>query len=274
MIPPSKTRILAYLHVYFAGIYGFADRIMVGESSDMRLMAPAEAVAVARANRDVVIGIKVRVGKHASGDSGVAPLDIALQVAEQCGLPLMAHIDEPPPSYDEVVARLRVGDVLTHAFRAFPNSLLTGAGGIRESVLQARARGVLFDIGHGMGSLSFETARSMLAAGFAPDTISSDVHVLSITGPVFDQAVTLSKFLALGMTLPDDIAATTSAAALALNRADLGTFAAGAVGDATVFRLDSGMYEFTDSVGEIITSDRRITPEARFIGGVFDPIET
>ena len=83
VIEPSQVRILAYLHVSFAGIYAFSDRVMVGESEELRLMDPIDAVAVADANRDVIIGIKVRVGRGASGNSGIAPLDIALQVAER-----------------------------------------------------------------------------------------------------------------------------------------------------------------------------------------------
>lgn len=114
VIERSDVRILAYLHISFAGIYAFSKTIMVGESQDMRLMAAREAVEVIEANRDLIVGIKVRVGRHASGDSGIAPLDVALQAAEQVGLPLMVHIDEPPPSYEAVVDRLRPGDVLTH----------------------------------------------------------------------------------------------------------------------------------------------------------------
>src|ERR1700723_3810409 len=100
VIEPSQIRILVYLHVSFAGIFAFSNRVMVGESHDMRLMAALDAVEVANANRDVIIGIKVRVGRTASGPAGITPLDVALQVADQTGLPLMAHIDEPPPSYE------------------------------------------------------------------------------------------------------------------------------------------------------------------------------
>ena len=209
VIEPSQVRILAYLHVSHAGIYGFSRTVMVGESEDIRLMDPEGAMRVADENRDVIVGIKVRVGRHASGDQGLAPLIIALQVAEETGLPLMAHIDEPPPSYEEVVDRLRPGDVLTHAFRPFPNSPATAQGTVRPAVLAARKRGVLFDIGHGMGSFSFRTARAMLANGFTPDTISSDVHALCINGPAFDQVTTLSKFLCLGMSLPEVVRAST-----------------------------------------------------------------
>ena len=98
VIEKSEVRILAFLHVSFAGIYAFSTRVMVGESEEIRLMAPLDAVEVASANRDLVVGIKVRVGAHASGRSGTVPLDIALQVADEVGVPLMAHIDHPPPS--------------------------------------------------------------------------------------------------------------------------------------------------------------------------------
>ena len=90
---------------------------------------------------------------------------------------------------------LRPGDVLTHAFRPFPNAPCTAQGTVKPAVLAARKRGVLFDIGHGKGSFAFKTARAMLANGFQPDTISSDIHVLCIDGPAFDQVTTMSKFL-------------------------------------------------------------------------------
>src|SRR5215813_13289001 len=43
VIEPCAVRILAYLHVSFAGIFGFSKTIMVGESENIRLMAPREA---------------------------------------------------------------------------------------------------------------------------------------------------------------------------------------------------------------------------------------
>ena len=209
VIRPSPVRIIALLNVSFAGIYGFSKRVMVGESGDLRLMAPIDAVEVALANRDTIGGIKVRVGFHASQNSGTVPLDIALKVAEEAGLPLMAHIDVPPPTLEEVLERLRPGDILTHCFRPFPNNPTTPEGGVRPAVLEARKRGVIFDIGHGMGSFAFKTARTMLANDFAPDCISSDVHALCIDGPAFDLFTTMSKFLCLGFPLADTVRAAT-----------------------------------------------------------------
>lgn len=230
-------------------------------------MNPIEAAKVADANRDLVVGIKVRVGLHSSGTSGAVPLDIALEVANEVGMPLMAHIDHPPPSYEEVLARLRPGDVLTHAFRPFPNTPATAQGTVKKAVLEARERGVLFDIGHGKGSFAFKTARAMLANGFHPDTISSDIHQLCIDGPAYDQVTTLSKFLCMGMELSDVIAASTVNAAMALRRPELGSLKPGSVGDATLISVRQGQFDYEDVVGAHLTGDRKIVSEGVVIGG-------
>ena len=267
VIEPSAVRILAYLHISFAGIYAFSKTHMVGESEEMRLMAPIEAVEVADKNRDVIVGIKVRVGRGSSGIHGVAPLDIALQAANEVGMPLMCHIDFPPPSYEEVVERLRPGDVLTHAFRPFPNAPIDHQGKVKRVVIDARARGVKFDIGHGKGSFAFKTARGMLANGFYPDTISSDVHVLCIDGPAYDQVTTMSKFLCMGMPLNDVIAASTVNAGLALQRPELGSFKPGCAGDATIMTVQDGQFDYMDVVGEKMVGDKKIVSEGVVING-------
>jgi len=267
VIEPSQVRILAYLHVSHAGIYAYSHRVMVGESEEIRLMNPIDAAEVAEANRDLIVGIKVRVGRNSSGTSGIVPLEIALEVADAVGMPLMAHIDHPPPSYEEVVSRLRPGDVLTHAFRPFPNSPATAQGTVKKVVLEARERGVLFDIGHGKGSFAFKTARAMLANGFYPDTISSDVHILCINGPAFDQVTTMSKFLCMGMSLPDVVAASTVNAAMALRRPELGSLKPGSVGDATMISIKEGRFDYVDVVGEHLIGERKIVSEGVVIRG-------
>lgn len=267
VIEPSRIRILAYLHVSFAGIYAFSKSHMVGESKNLELMAPRQAVEVADNNRDVVVGIKVRVGLHASGDQGTAPLDIALQVADEVGMPLMCHIDHPPPSYEEVIGMLRPGDVLTHAFRPFPNAPVTAQGRVKAAVLEARQRGVLFDIGHGAGSFAFKTARAMLANGFMPDTISSDVHALCIDGPAFDQVTTMSKFLCMGVSLPEVVRQSTVNAAMALRRPELGSLKSGSVGDATILSVQDGAFDYVDVLGEHMTGPKRIVAEGTVVAG-------
>src|SRR5712692_8311269 len=97
VIEPSPLRILPYLNVSFPGIFAFAATVMVGENTDLRLIDPRECVRVIEANRDLIVGVKVRVGRNAGGNSGAAPLDMAIEVADEVGLPVMAHLDHPPP---------------------------------------------------------------------------------------------------------------------------------------------------------------------------------
>ena len=267
VIERSQARILAYLHVSHAGIYGFDHRVMVGESRDMAMMNPIDCAEVADKNRDLIVGIKVRVGLHASGDQGTAPLNVALQVANEVGMPLMCHIDHPPPSYEEVVNMLRPGDVLTHAFRPFPNAPCTAQGTVKAEVLAARKRGVLFDIGHGKGSFAFKTARAMLANGFLPDTISSDVHQLCIDGPAFDQVTTMSKFLCMGMGLSDVIAASTVNAGMMLQRMEYGSLKVGSLGDATILTIREGKFKYMDVVGEEMIGNQKIVSEGVVLKG-------
>ena len=265
--PALPVRILPLLNLSFAGIFAFSDTVMVGECEDLRMLDMKECVRVAREHADLVVGIKVRVGRGASGNSGIAPMDMALEVAEATGLPLMAHLDHPPPSRLEVMSRLRKGDILTHCFRPFPNAPSHPAGGVRPEVLAARERGVIFDIGHGAGSCGFATSRAMLAAGFKPDVISSDVHILSINGPAFDLLQTLAKFHALGMSLPEVVACGTTNAAMAIRRPDLGTLRVGAVGEASIFEVLDEPTQYRDVVGEVITGERRFVARGLVLNG-------
>ncbi len=267
VIERSATRILAYLHVSHAGIFAFSHTAIVGESQDMRLMDAATCASVARDNPDVIRGIKVRIGLNTSGVNGIAPLYYAIAAAEQAGLPVMCHIDSPPPRYEDVLAVLRPGDTLTHCYRPFPNAPIHADGRVRDACWRARERGILFDIAHGKGAFAFHVARAMLAGGFPPDVISSDVHVLCVDGPAFDNLETMSKFLCLGMPLPDIVRAVTATPAGLLGLPELGSLAPGTTGDATVLRVADGPCTFTDVVGETMAGTRRFALDSVVLGG-------
>jgi dihydroorotase len=266
IIERCPVRILPYLNISFAGIFAFSKSVMVGECSDVRLLDARECLEVAQQNRDLIVGIKVRVGRNTSEGYGVFPLELAIEVAQELGLPVMAHIDFPPPSRKDMLARLRKGDVLTHCYRPFPNAPVV-RGEVRPEMWEARERGIIFDIGHGMGGFGFASTRPMLEAGFLPDVISSDVHVLSEHGPAFDLLHSMSKLMALGMPLVEVIRAATARPAEALRRKDLGTLAPGAIGDATILDLADGAFDYLDVMGERITGERRLEVEAIVLGG-------
>ena len=105
---------------------------------------------------------------------------------------------------------MRPGDIITHCFTGHSMNLLDPNGQLYPRIAELREQGLVLDIGHGAGSFSFETARTMLANGILPDVISTDIHQLAIQGPCFDMPTTISKFLAIGMSIEDAIERATS----------------------------------------------------------------
>ncbi|WP_226782663.1 amidohydrolase/deacetylase family metallohydrolase [Oceaniglobus trochenteri] len=273
VIERSKVRIIAYLNISFGGIFGFSNKVMVGECGDLALLDPREAVACGRDHADMIVGVKVRSGRIAGGNSGIAPVDIAVEAADRLHLPVMAHIDEPPPGRLEVLSRMRQGDVLTHCCRPFPNSALLGNGHIRGDMFAARERGVLFDLGHGAGSFDFSVAQKMIAEGFVPDMISSDVHLFNIHGPAFDLLVCMSKMMALGLSLGDALRGATVGPAKAIGRPELGTLAVGGPADVAVLREKAGDCRFRDSTGALMQATRILVSDGIVAGGTWQANE-
>jgi dihydroorotase len=267
IVEQCGVRILPFMNISYPGIFAFGSYVMVGECEDLRMLSPRACRDIGREHADLIVGIKVRVGRGASGESGLAPLDMALEVADHLGIPVMAHLDHPPPYRSEVMPRLRKGDILTHCYRPFPNAPITGDGRVQDDVRAARARGVIFDIGHGAGSFGYETAFAMMKQGFLPDVISSDVHVLSENGPAFDQLVTMSKFLAIGMPLTEVIRASTINPALAVRKTDRGTLVPGTLGDATVLEIENGKFRFEDVLGESVEGKEHLRCRGIVLGG-------
>ena len=267
VIEPSPLRIIAFLNISHAGIYGYGPGFMVGESADLRLLHPSACIDVARQHSDLICGIKVRLGGNVSGTLGTQPLDIAIDAAEELDLPVMVHIGPTPPRRQDILERLRPGDILTHCCRMFPNALIDRERNIRAEVEDAHQRGVIFDVGHGRGSFDFKVARAMVENGFTPDIISSDVHIVSVDGPAFDVLVTMSKFLCLGLTLPEVLRTVTVNAARAINRPELGSLKPGSPGDATVLRINEGEFEYYDSLGHIMIGKQKLEVAHILIAG-------
>jgi dihydroorotase len=263
----SPYRILAFLNISYPGIFGFDKGLFIGEATLAEMLPADRCVAKAEANRDRIVGIKVRIGGAASEPLGLGALKLALDAAEQSGLPLMAHIGGPPPSYAEVVSMLRPGDILTHCYRPAPNSALGEDGRILPAILEARDRGVLFDVAHGMGAFGYASVEAALAEGFLPDLISSDVHVISVEGPGFDLLHTMSKMLNCGVPLTDIVGMSTNRPALAIRRPDLGHLGVGAVADISVLREMETDYSFADVTGATRQGTRILQPLACYLDG-------
>lgn len=263
----SPYRIFAFLNISFPGIFGFDKGLSLGEARLKEMLPVDRCVAKIEANRDRIVGVKVRIGGPVTDTFGLGALELALEAAEAVGLPLMTHIGTAPPSYADVVSMLRPGDILTHCYRPAPNAALDDDGKVLDAVRAARARGVLFDIAHGMGAFGYTIAESALREDFPPDLISSDVHVIAVEGPGYDLLHTMSKLLNCGLSLPDVIGMSTSRPALAMRRPELGHLGAGAPADITVLTQVASNYVFQDVEGVARQGSTLLQPVAVYLDG-------
>ncbi len=271
VIDPATPRILAFLNIGYAGIFGVGPGMTTGELSDPALVSALAATRAAESFADEIVGIKVRASLSA-GCSSLEPVRIARTVARDLRIPLMVHIGQPPPTVGAILPLLGEGDILTHVFRPPANCLIDRQNRLLPEVVEARDRGVLFDVGHGLNAFSFESARRCLDAGLRPDTISTDIHVNNIAGPVLDFATTLTKFLALGVPLEEVLACATSAPARAISRPDLGNIGKYACADVAVLKVLDQATELMAAGGETLVTRRRLVTVATVIGGcLFEP---
>ncbi len=269
VIEPFPGRILAFLNISASGQIDPE----LGELHDLRFAMVDRAVAVGRANPDLIVGMKIRVSEMLAGENGLTGLDRALEAGRELGLPTMVHIGGSVAPIEEILGRLASGDIVTHALTGWEPGIITANGRVVAAAREARARGVRFDVGHGAGSFTWATAEAALADGFRPDTISSDLHRFNVDGPVHDLVTTLSKFLHLGLSLPEVIAMATTAPADALGRAgEIGTLAVGAIADVAVLRLVEEPVVLTDSAGVTLTAPARLVAETTIRAGRVVPM--
>jgi len=268
VIEVSQTRILPFLNIGATGMLSAE----VGELEDVRFIDRGRALAMIEAHRDLIRGVKVRLSRELVGANVRVALSTALETAEAAGLPLMVHPGDTPIPLDDILRELRRGDVLTHCYHGREQGVLDERGRVRAQARRALDRGVNFDVGHGVGSFAFAVARAALAQELRPGTISSDLHVYNVNGPVFDLATTMSKFLALGLGLDDVVRATTEMPARAIGAlGELGTLAPGAAADVTLLQFDSGDVEFADARGEKVKAAARLVPVRVVRNGVARP---
>jgi dihydroorotase len=225
------------------------------------------AETITNLNRDVILGIKARIDPSTTRGTGIEPLRRARALADRVGLPLMVHIGAAPPHLAEILPLMKPGDILTHCFTGHANRIIGANRLILPDVKRLWEAGLVLDIGHGTGSFSFDTTEAMLAQGLPPDVISTDIHQMARQGPMYDLPTTLSKFLALGMSLPEVIERATSRPARAMGRPELGTLKPGAAADIALFRLEEGDFTFYDVFMNPRQGRQRLINTATFIAG-------
>ena len=271
VIKRSGVKIVSFLNIGFAGIpfFGIQRDSQVSEIPRLEVADSEACIACVRKNRKYIVGIKVRLSAKANGEFGTAPLKIAKDCARALKVPVMLHIGRPPPEVGDAVELLERGDILTHAFRSEPNSIIErdSGGRVSKTLREARKRGVIIDIGHGNGSFSFRTAEAALADGFPPDTISTDLHSLSLATPVYDLPTTMTKFLNLGMGIAEIIGAVTHNPSMAIGRPKQGVITPGERADLVVFEVTKLRQRLKDSTGEERLFPKAVQPVLRVKDG-------
>ena len=264
-VAQARCRILAFLNISIVGT------IAKPECGYGRFVDPNLAVQTAMANRDLIVGIKVRGSRLAFGeDNTVQPVWHAKAAARAANIPMMLHLGDPPPTVEQSVPLLERGDIVTHSYKGQPVSrLVDHDGNVKPILREARDRGVLIDVGHGSGSFTWEVAHRMTEQGFWPDTISTDAHKGSLPPPIgADMPNVMSKFLHLGMPLVEVIRASTIRPATAVGWGDrIGSLEVGKAGDVAILALEAGEFALADSRKNSETASQRLVARHTIVGG-------
>lgn len=223
---------------------------------------------VLKENRDIIVGLK---WAHRGPES----FRKVRELADRIGTMVMFENHHMPESLKHV----KSGDVLTHIFQNKLNKvagridgMMGDDGSLHEEFFDAYRRGVIFDVGHGRGSFSWELAEKAMKSGLVPHTISTDIWSVNVNGPVYDLPTTMSKLMYLGMSLQDVIKATTAVPSLVLKRKEIGTLYPGGAADISVLSLSSQGMDAVDAHGEKRKIRELLLPKMTFKDGVrFDP---
>ena len=271
----TRTRLYAFVHIANNGLAGFPVPELFNISyADV----PTAAKALAE-NADVVLGVKVRMSENVIDKHGLEPLKRAIAACEMAGTrgKVMCHIGgvQTRALMSEILDTLRAGDILTHSYSGAPNNAGDGTnivqdGKLLPAALAAKKRGVVFDVGHGGGSFDYTVAEAAIAQGTPPDTISSDIHVVSGNTPGMPFLTwVMSKFLNLGFTLEQVIAMTTANPARVIGRLPrLGTLQPGAPGDVSILEVVEGPVRFVDTRKNERTGKVHLRPVQTVVGGI------
>jgi len=254
IVASTRTRLYAFVHIANIGLTGFP----VGELFNIDFAQIEPAARTVAENADIALGIKVRMSENVIAQHGIEPLRRAIKAVEMSGTggKIMCHIGgvETPQLMSQILDLLRPRDILTHCYSGAPNvagkfTNIVQDGKLLPAAMEAKKRGVHFDIGHGGGSFDYTVAEAAIAQGLSPDTISSDMHVFSGNTPGMPFLTwVMSKFLNMGFTLEQVVAMATINSARAIDRLPkLGTLQIGAPGDATLLEVVEGPVEFVDT---------------------------
>ncbi|KAI8082994.1 amidohydrolase [Halteromyces radiatus] len=265
IIERSKVKIFSLLHVSALGLTGRTYELTHDEMVDVDM-----GVATINQHRSLIKGIKVRMDRDATNNTGLRGIERARRMADAIdgGVPLMIHIGLAPPSLQDLLPYLKKGDILTHCCTGLSNRLVDHQGELLPVYYQLKEKGIVLDLGHGSGSFNFISAEAMLSHQVLPDVISSDLHQISRSVNVYDLPTTLSKYLNMGVSLPTVIAKATVAPAKLINEPQLGVLKLGCPADIACFKLEKGTFIFKDAANNERHATQRLVNTLTMVDGV------
>lgn len=261
VIDRSQTRVLAFINIAGDGMSGLAEQNL--EDMDPRM------TAIAANQFSELVGVKIA---HYNGRDW-EPYRRTVAAAEEAGVPVMVDFGGAIPALplDSLVLEiLRPGDIYTHVYGGgveVRQAVVDENGNLRDGMLEAQERGLIFDVGHGGGSFFYSVAVPAIEQGLWPNTISSDIHIGSMNGGMKNMANLLSKFMNLGMSLQQVVEASTWKPAQVIQREELGHISEGAVADIAIFSLHEGEFGFIDSRGFSLPGTQKLQPELTIRAG-------
>jgi dihydroorotase len=275
VVGQTRTRLYAFVHIANMGLTPFP----VPELYNIDYAVVDACAKTVAENSDIAIGVKVRMSENVIANNGAEPLRRSIEAAAKAGggARVMCHIGgvETPKLMSDILDMLRPGDILTHAYSGLPNNAgaftnIVQDGRLLPAASAAKQRGVVFDVAHGGGSFDYTVAEAAIQAGATPDTISSDIHVVSgNTAGMPYLTWVMSKFLNMGFTLEQVVAMATINPARIINRLPkLGTLQIGAPGDVSVMDLVEGPVEFVDTRDNKRQGKLQLRPANVVLGGV------
>lgn len=279
VIPNSKTRVLALLNVGSLGVNRVPE---VTSALDIEHDA---AVATIQSRKDVIIGVKARMVSPGIAELGIDLPKAAKSIADEAGVRLMVHVGDTTGQSDQALEAapkilgeiLTENDIVTHSFSGARGGLIGANRALLNEALDARARGVKFDIGVGGRNFSFDAANRVLDGGLMPDTISSDVTLQSrYVGTSFSQMDCIGKVISLGIGLEDALVMSTRNPAAILGPQTekmLGCMAPGTYADLTLLRVHQGDWEYIDGDGNINVGPYALEPVSCIRAGQVMPID-
>lgn len=259
VIDVSKTRVLAFLNIAAFGMTGDDAQDNLNE------MDAEKTAAVIQKYTDFIVGVKIG---HFEGATW-APFDRALEAGLKTGRPLFVECHLPQYALKDQLDRMRPGDIITHSFENISERepLVDKAGKVLPFVLEAKEKGILFDLGHGGAGFWFDQAVPAMEQGLWPDTFGTDLHRFSMNAGMKDMLNVMSKYLNMGMPLKEVLLRGSWNPAQAIKREDLGHLSVGGEADVVILGLKIGKFGFVDARNNRIAGDRKLEAELTIKAG-------